>query len=127
MAVRRSRWVNSLRDSDITEYAIITYVVRAPRRTVKSRVDSRVHGHPATDAVTCATTSERRGSEGAERYNRIGGDLMPMNPPTYKALRCMAQLIDKKLGAQTEQAVVDEIKAWNRLLKKHLGQQKTAK
>ena len=35
----------------------------------------------------------------------------------------MTDLIDK-LEVQTDQDVVDEIKAWNRLLKKHLGQQK---
>ena len=49
---------------------------------------------------------------------------MAMNPPTYKALKRMANLIDNKLEAQTAQDAVDEIKAWNRLLKKHIGQQK---
>jgi hypothetical protein len=48
---------------------------------------------------------------------------MAMNPPTYSALRRMANLINK-LETQTDQGVVDEIKAWNRLLKKHIGQQK---
>ena len=48
---------------------------------------------------------------------------MAMNPPTYQALRRMANLINK-LETQTNQDVVDEIKAWNRLLKKHIGQQK---
>jgi len=36
----------------------------------------------------------------------------------------MANLIDNKLETQTAQDVVAEIKAWNRLLKKHIGQQK---
>jgi hypothetical protein len=49
---------------------------------------------------------------------------MAMNVPTYSALRKMAKLIDGKLSTQTSQDVVDEIRAWNRLLKKHLGQQK---
>jgi hypothetical protein len=49
---------------------------------------------------------------------------MPTNPPTYTALRKMATLIDKELKAQTSQDVVDEIKALNKLLKKHLAEQK---
>jgi len=49
---------------------------------------------------------------------------MPTNPPTCDSLKHMAKLIDKELKAQTSQDVVDEIKAWNRLLKKHIGQQK---
>jgi hypothetical protein len=49
---------------------------------------------------------------------------MPTNPPTITALERMADLIHNELAAQTSQDVVDEIKAWNRLLKKHIGQQK---
>jgi len=49
---------------------------------------------------------------------------MAMNPPTYPALKRLAQLIDSKLKTNTNQEVIDEIKAWNRLLKRHIGQQK---
>ncbi len=49
---------------------------------------------------------------------------MATNSATYAALKKMARLIDSKLKARTAQGVVDEIKAWNRLLKKHLGEHK---
>jgi hypothetical protein len=46
------------------------------------------------------------------------------NSATYYGLKEMAKLIDSELKARTAQGVVDEIKAWTRLLVKHLGEQK---
>jgi hypothetical protein len=49
---------------------------------------------------------------------------MATNSATYYGLKKMAQLIDSELKTRTAQGVVDEIKAWNRLLVKHLGEHK---
>lgn len=49
---------------------------------------------------------------------------MATNPPTCNALNRLAKLIDNELKVRNSQGVVDEIKAWNRLLKKHIGQQR---
>ena len=48
---------------------------------------------------------------------------MPTNQPTIKALLGLTKLIDE-LNTKTTQNTIDEIRAWNHLLKKHLGQQK---
>lgn len=50
-------------------------------------------------------------------------DGMPTNKPTLKALGRLSHLIDR-LDTRPTQSLVDEIKAWNRLLKRHKGQQK---
>jgi hypothetical protein len=49
---------------------------------------------------------------------------MATNYATYKGLKKLARLIDSELNARPEPGVVDEIKAWNRLLTKHLGEHK---
>ena len=42
------------------------------------------------------------------------------------ALKRLAHLIDTELKPKIEQEVIDEIKAWNRLLKKHIKEQDKA-
>lgn len=49
---------------------------------------------------------------------------MATNSATYHGLKKMAKLIDSELKGRTAQGVVDEIKAWNRLLTKHLAEQR---
>ena len=53
----------------------------------------------------------------------VGGDLMATNEPTIKALLGFSGMIDG-LNTKPSQDLIDEIKAWNRLLKYHLKEQK---
>jgi len=48
---------------------------------------------------------------------------MATNKPTINALKRMTELIDG-LNANCSKEVIDELIAWNRLLKVHIGQQK---
>lgn len=48
---------------------------------------------------------------------------MPANIPTIRHLKRLSELING-LDIKPKQGVVDEIKAWNRLLIRHIGQQK---
>lgn len=48
---------------------------------------------------------------------------MPANIPTIRYLKRLPELINE-LDTKPNQELVDEIKAWNRLLIRHIGQQK---
>jgi hypothetical protein len=48
---------------------------------------------------------------------------MPTNKPTIAAFEILSELIDG-LNTGPTQETIDQMKAWNRLLKRHMGQQK---